>query len=156
VKHDRRNADSALRPRRAQSNRYPDLGPENLAPAFPVLVGPVAVGVCSPLQWRNRPRFSRGSLTLDCDEDGQQVHRFQRTVLFYTPRGVLPRENFANLCVTGQVNLKRAATWERGRLVRVSQIRTTRTRRPRSQAAILPDNRSNSCLMGTPLATVAP
>jgi len=23
--------------------------------------GPVAVGVCSPLQWRNRPRFSRGS-----------------------------------------------------------------------------------------------
>jgi hypothetical protein len=27
----------------------------NLAPAFPVLVGPVAVGVCSPLQWRNRP-----------------------------------------------------------------------------------------------------
>lgn len=33
----------------------------DLAPAFPVK--PVAVGVCSPLQWRNRPRFSRGSLT---------------------------------------------------------------------------------------------
>jgi len=48
-------------PRRAQPDRYPDLGLD-LAPAFPVLVGPVAVGVCSPLQWRNRPRFSRGSL----------------------------------------------------------------------------------------------
>src|SRR2546426_5717223 len=28
---------------------------------------PVAVGVCSPLQWRNRPRFSRGSLLFDCE-----------------------------------------------------------------------------------------
>ncbi len=25
------------------------------------------LGVCNPLQWRNRPRFSRGSLTFDCD-----------------------------------------------------------------------------------------
>src|SRR5438445_5020970 len=40
---------------------------------------PVAVGVCSPLQWRNRPRFSRGSLTPGYDEDGPIVHRFQRT-----------------------------------------------------------------------------
>ena len=24
----------------------------------------MALGVCSPLQWRNRPRFSRGSLRL--------------------------------------------------------------------------------------------
>ena len=24
------------------------------------------MGVCSPLQWRNRPRFPRGSLTFDC------------------------------------------------------------------------------------------
>ena len=28
---------------------------------------PVAVGVCSPLQWRNRPRFSRGSQTFSCE-----------------------------------------------------------------------------------------
>ena len=28
----------------------------------------MAVGVCGPLQWRNRPRFSRGSLTSDCHE----------------------------------------------------------------------------------------
>ena len=26
----------------------------------------VALGVCNPSQWRNRPRFPRGSLTLDC------------------------------------------------------------------------------------------
>jgi len=37
----------------------------NLTPAFPACFRkPVAVGVCSPLQWRNRPRFSRGSLRL--------------------------------------------------------------------------------------------
>lgn len=33
----------------------------------------VALGVCSPLQWRNRPRLSRGSLTRSC--------------VFYGPRG---------------------------------------------------------------------
>ena len=33
------------------------------------------VGVCNPLQWRNRPRFSRGSLTPDRDDDGPQVHQ---------------------------------------------------------------------------------
>lgn len=39
----------------------------NLAPAFPHRSrDPVALGVCSPLQWRNRPRFTRGSLTSDC------------------------------------------------------------------------------------------
>ncbi len=38
----------------------------DLAPAFPVAKQPVAVGVCSPLQWRNRPRFSRGSRAPAC------------------------------------------------------------------------------------------
>jgi len=28
----------------------------------------VAVGVCNPLQWRNRPRFSRGSQAFDCGD----------------------------------------------------------------------------------------
>lgn len=40
----------------------------NLVPAFPVF-RPVAVltdqGICNPLPWRNRPRFSRGSRTSD-------------------------------------------------------------------------------------------
>jgi hypothetical protein len=54
-------------PGRAQPNRYPDFG-SNLAPAFPARSRePVAVGVCNPLQWRNRPRFSRGFLTPGCD-----------------------------------------------------------------------------------------
>ena len=38
----------------------------NLAPAFPTQWRSVALGICSPLQWRNRPRFSRGSLTSYC------------------------------------------------------------------------------------------
>jgi hypothetical protein len=37
----------------------------NLAPAFPA--DPVALGVCHPLQWRNRPRFTRGSLIFGCN-----------------------------------------------------------------------------------------
>jgi hypothetical protein len=36
----------------------------DLTPAFPIWWRSVALGVRSPLQWRNRPRFSRGSLTL--------------------------------------------------------------------------------------------
>ena len=50
----------------------------NLAPAFP----PHAfasrqwlVGVCNPIQWRNRPRFSRGSQTLDCGAIGIDSNR---------------------------------------------------------------------------------
>src|SRR5438067_1493011 len=27
------------------------------------------MGVCNPLQWRNRPRFSRGFRTFGCDDD---------------------------------------------------------------------------------------
>ena len=41
--------------------RYPDSGPETSLPPSRSHAKPVALGVCSPLQWRNRPRFSRGS-----------------------------------------------------------------------------------------------
>ena len=52
----------------------------NLAPAFPNRFrDPVALGVCSPLQWRNRPRFTRGSLTSDCVLEDHAILRVQRT-----------------------------------------------------------------------------
>ena len=35
----------------------------NLLPAFLLIA--VAMGIRYPMQWRNRPRFSRGSLTLN-------------------------------------------------------------------------------------------
>jgi hypothetical protein len=67
--------------RRAQPNRYPDFGLKtSLPPSRPG--GPVALGVCNPLQWRNRPRFTRGSLTFGCDNKMDiQAHRFQRTLI---------------------------------------------------------------------------
>src|SRR6266704_6468882 len=46
------------KPRRAQPNRYPDFGPGTSLPPSRS-GGPVALGVCSPLQWRNRPRLAR-------------------------------------------------------------------------------------------------
>ena len=46
---------------------------------------PVAVGVCSPLQWRNRPRFPRGSRTPGCGEDGHRVHRFSKNTKLIRP-----------------------------------------------------------------------
>ena len=54
----------------------------------------MALGVCSPLQWRNRPRFSRGSLTFGSVMDGQPVHRFQRTIGSYARSPFLPSEIF--------------------------------------------------------------
>src|SRR5690349_19720868 len=51
----------------------------DLAPAFPPAQtaewNSGLMGVCNPLQWRNRPRFSRGSLTPDRDDDELQVHQ---------------------------------------------------------------------------------
>jgi len=51
----------------------------DLAPAFPPARtaewNSGLLGVCNPLQWRNRPRFSRGSLTPGSDDDGRQVHQ---------------------------------------------------------------------------------
>ena len=42
----------------------------------------VALGVCNPLQWRNRPRFSRGSLTFDClTKSGKRAARFKERLL---------------------------------------------------------------------------
>jgi hypothetical protein len=43
------------------------------------------VGVCSPLQWRNRPRFSRGSLTFG----SAPVALAERCVVFISRRGLL-------------------------------------------------------------------
>ena len=40
----------------------------NLAPAFPVIADQWLLGVCNPLQWRNRSRFSRDSLKLACNQ----------------------------------------------------------------------------------------
>src|SRR6266540_7524036 len=55
------------RPRRAQPDRYPDLG-FCLAPAFPAACAASGLlGVRHPLQWRNRPRFTRGSLSSGCE-----------------------------------------------------------------------------------------
>jgi hypothetical protein len=44
------------------------------------------VGVCSPLQWRNRPRFSRGSLTPGCHRDEQIVHQVSKNKLLLRSR----------------------------------------------------------------------
>lgn len=40
----------------------------NLAPAFPVIADQWPLGVCSPLQWRNRSRLSRDSRAPGCHE----------------------------------------------------------------------------------------
>ena len=81
-------------PRRAPPNRYPDFGPGTSLPPSRSYARPVAVGVCSPLQWRNRPRFSRGSLTFGGVRDGPSVHPFQRTSHPYPLDLLLPREIF--------------------------------------------------------------
>jgi hypothetical protein len=43
--------------------------------------GPLSgtVGTRNPSQWRNRPRFARGSLSFGRDGGGRSVHRVQRT-----------------------------------------------------------------------------
>jgi len=81
-------------PRRAPPSRYPDFGPRTSLPPSRSHPRPVAVGVCSPLQWRNRPRFSRGSLTFGSVGDGQSVHLFQRTATSYAFTQLLPRRIF--------------------------------------------------------------
>jgi len=85
-------------PRRAQPNRYPDFG-HDLAPAFPLAVcgKQWLVGARSPLQWRNRPRFSRGSLSLDCDFRWTTGPSFSKNVTF-----VRPRTGFAKLKLSRQ------------------------------------------------------
>jgi hypothetical protein len=49
----------------------------DLAPAFPRKTQWL-LGVCSPLQWRNRPRFSRSSRT----PDGVQLTTFKERVSY--------------------------------------------------------------------------
>jgi hypothetical protein len=83
------------KPRRAPPSRYPDFGLGTSLPPSRPQVRPVAPGVCSPLQWRNRPRFSRGSLTFGDVGDGPPAHRFQRTPTSYALKPLLPRRMFA-------------------------------------------------------------
>ena len=86
--------------RRAQPNRYPDFGLD-LVPAFPSAphygTGQWLWGTRNPLQWRNRPRFSRGSLAFDCNYWRATARRFQRTISCYATTGELPRINCRKL-----------------------------------------------------------
>ena len=59
---------------RAQPNRYPDFELEPRS-RLPGRDGQWQLGVCRSLQWRNRPRFTRGSLTRDCETDFQRARR---------------------------------------------------------------------------------
>src|SRR5439155_23265599 len=88
-----RRSDGNRKPRRAQPNRYPDFGPGTSLPPSRS-GGPVAVGVCNPLQWRNRPRFSRGSLTPGCGDDGQEPIGFQRTMDYHAAKQRLQTKTF--------------------------------------------------------------
>ena len=58
----------AWRSRRAQSNRYPDSGHPAPLPPSRLCKQPVALKASNPSQWRNRPRFPRGSQTLNCEQ----------------------------------------------------------------------------------------
>jgi len=42
------------------------------------------LGVCSPLQWRNRSGFSPDSLTFDCDKDELAFTDFKERFSFKT------------------------------------------------------------------------
>lgn len=60
------------------------------------------MGVCNLLQWRNRPRISRGSLTLDCIDTGlTQTGFFKELKGCYVPRPKLP----------SRISLKRGIGW---------------------------------------------
>src|SRR5947208_9246212 len=83
-------------PRRAQLNRYPDFG-FNLAPAFPIPTsGSVALGVCIPLQWRNRPRFSRGSRSFSCNISDFKIRLFQRAASLLFLLSYIAKTNFCS------------------------------------------------------------
>lgn len=70
-------------------------GLTSLPPSRPALAGQWLLGVCSPLQWRNRRRFSRRSLTHGCVGDGRESIGFkERDVV--TPLTKLCQENFRN------------------------------------------------------------
>ena len=65
-----------------------------LNPAAERLLRP-RVGACSPLQWRNRPRISRGSRTPGCVVGGLFVrHCFKERVLTIRCRALCQEESF--------------------------------------------------------------
>jgi hypothetical protein len=79
-------------PRRAQPDRYPDLG-LGLASAFPSrLAEQWLVEVCSPLQWRNRLRSHGVPCRLIVFWMNLPVHRFQRTRVLYPRRDRAPSQ----------------------------------------------------------------
>ena len=76
------------RSRRAQPNRYPDFGLQtSFPPSHPLmaLAGQWLLGIRIPLQWRYRPRFSRGSLHLTAMIGGPTPAAFKERFVV-TPR----------------------------------------------------------------------
>jgi hypothetical protein len=54
----------------------------------------VAVGVCNPTQWRNRPRFARGSLTFGCEAADTRPPLSKNCPTSYAAAAVLPSSFF--------------------------------------------------------------
>lgn len=77
----RSSANGAWRRRQPDEHNQSGILTWGVKPAsrLPGPSGPVAVGVSSPTQWRNRPRFSRGSLAFGCVARRTHAHLFQRT-----------------------------------------------------------------------------
>ena len=66
---------------------------------------PVAVGICSPLQWRNRPRFTRGSQAFDCG-DGWTTHpSFFKERIVTTAAAAICQEKFLSMRAKGAKEL---------------------------------------------------
>src|SRR6266566_5049022 len=90
-------------------NRYPDLGLRILLPPSRARERSVAVEACSPLQWRNRPRFSRGSQTFTCVSKRAlafaATRLFQRAVRLLNPRSTFRKKILVNifLCIGGNL-----------------------------------------------------
>ena len=84
--------------RRVPSNGYPDSGLEtSLPPSRQHLPSRQwLVGVCNPLQWRNRRRFSRRSLHLMATKWRTRARRFQRASCWYVPATELPSRKTRN------------------------------------------------------------
>jgi len=61
----------------------PDSKPPSRLPIRLLTGRTVAVGVCGPLQWRYRPRFSRGSQTSDCRDRAKQPPAFKERKTSY-------------------------------------------------------------------------
>ncbi len=78
----------------------------SLPPSRLRLAEPVALEVCNPLQWRNRPRISRGSQRW-LQMDGKAIHQLSKSFLLITPP--LPPGNNFRFCKS----FESLATWLR-------------------------------------------